>query len=189
MSTPYNESNTELDHTGHTVVGQPAHQSDPAVIIYEDYWGTDATTRYTMPDGQQWFEIKKMSEGNRAQYQREAGLQMTSQRKTGDTKIDIDQAQDRLALILNSVIGWNIVKRTGVNEFTPILFNKHALREWVTQTGPNYVDNLIQEIRKFNPFLQEDLSVEDLEKQKAEVEELLVLARRREASADFSKNK
>lgn len=188
MTSQYPES-TALDHTGHTVVGEPAHQNEPATIIYEDYWGTDSTTRYMMPDGHQWFEIKKMSEGNRAQYQREAGLQMTSQRKTGDTKIDIDQAQDRLALILNSVIAWNIVKKTGVNDFTPILFNRQALRQWVNETNPNYVDNLIQEIRKFNPFLQEDLSVEDLEKQEAEVRELLILARQRAAAADFSKNK
>jgi hypothetical protein len=177
-----------LNHSGHDVI-KVAEGGEVEQVMYEDYWGSDQTTTFYMPDGKQYFEIKKMNEGDRAKYQREAGMQMTAQRKTGDTKIDIDQAQDRMALITNSVINWHIVKKDPNNEFVPLLFNKQVLRQWVTETGPNFVDNLVQAIRKFNPFLQEDLSVEDLIKQRDEVDELLVLARQREAEKDFSSNK
>jgi hypothetical protein len=177
--TPYADNGPGLDHSGHTVVRGGQAEAEP--IVYEDYWGTNETIRHTMPDGVSWFEIKKMNEGDRARYQYEAQLKMTTKRKTGDTEIDLDHAKDRMALICNSVIGWNL-RRDG----QPVLFNMQALRAWVTATSPVYVDALIGKIRKFNPFLQEDLSSEDLREQIKDLQEMLDLAIKREAEADFS---
>lgn len=188
MTQPYTDPEFDrpqdagLDHSGHTVVRQTGSEAEP--IVYEDYWGTDETVRHVMPDGNSWFEIKKMNEGDRARYQYEAALKMTTKRKSGDTEIDLDQAKDRMALICNSVINWNIRKG---GEVVP--FNKAALRAWVTATGPNYVDALISKIRKFNPFLQEDLSSADLREQIKDLEESYELAVKREAEADFSSSK
>ncbi len=177
-SYPDQDQPAQLDHTGHTVVSQGNEVDE---VIVEEYWGTQETTRYTMPDGVQWFEIKKMNEGDRARYQYEAGLKMTTKRKSGDTEIDLDQAKDRRGLIMNSVINWYI-RKDGV--WVP--FNKQALGAWIIATNPNYVDNLISKIRKFNPFLQEDLSSDDIREQMKDLEEMLEVAIKREAEADFS---
>lgn len=169
----------ELDHTGHTVVS--TGEDGGVDVIVEEYWGTNETTQYFMPDGVQYFEIKKMNEGDRARYQFEAQLKMTTKRKSGDTEIDLDQAKDRRALIMNSVINWKI-RKDGV--WLP--FNRQALGAWIVATNPNYVDNLISKIRKFNPFLQEDLSSAEIREQIKDLEESLALAEKREAEADFS---
>lgn len=171
-------SDSHLDHSGHTVVSAG---TDVDEIVVEEYWGTDETSKYYMPDKVQWFEIKKMNEGDRARYQYEAQLKMTTKRKSGDTEIDLDQAKDRRALIMNSVINWRI-RKDGV--WLP--FNKQALGTWIIQTNPNYVDNLISAIRKFNPFLQEDLSSADIREQIKDLEEMYEIAVKREAEADFS---
>jgi hypothetical protein len=178
---PADTGPAEIDHAGHTVVKSG---DDGVEVVFEDYWGSAATTRYTMPDGKQWFEIKKMNEGDRARYQYEAALKMTTKRKSGDTEIDLDQAKDRSALIRNSVIGWNMHKG-GV----PVPFNRAALSAWIVATEPIYIDGLIGKIRKFNPFLQEDLSAKDLREQIKDLEEMLEIALRREAEADFSDSK
>lgn len=186
MSQPYTDpefNDAPIDHSGHTVVQQQQGESalTPEPIVYEDYWGSKETTRYTMPDGQQWFEIKKMDEGDRARYQYEAQLKMTTKRKSGDTEIDLDQAKDRAALIKNSVVNWNMFK-----DGTQVPFHRNALAQWIQATSPVYVDNLISKIRKFNPFLQEDLSSTDLREQIKDLEESLTIALKREAEADFS---
>lgn len=176
----YQPEQDTLDHSGHTVVSE-AEGRPLEVTVYEDYWGTKGETTHYMPDGKQYFTIKKMDEGDRARYQFESGMQMTSMRKTGDTKIDINQAKDREALVCASVKGWFLVK-DGVQ----VPFNAQALRAWVKGSDPKLLDKLLMSIRKFNPFLQEDLSVKDIDEQMQELRELRDIAEKREAEADFS---
>lgn len=171
-----------IDNAGHTVVQQPGDGVD--TVVYEDYWGSSETVRWVLPDGNQWLEIKKMNEGDRARYQYEAQLKMTTKRKSGDTEIDLDQAKDRASLIRNSVVNWNMRKG---GEIVP--FNRQALGAWIVATNPNHIDNLITKIRKFNPFLQEDLSSKDIREQITDLEEMYEIALKREAEADFSPSK
>lgn len=184
MTAPYTEAEGGLDHSGHTVVTNGEPGREPEVTVYEDYWGVRGDTRYWLPDGKQFFVIKKMNEGDRARYQHEAGMQMTSMRKTGDTRIDIDQAKDREALICAAVIDWNLYK-----DNTQVPFNKGTLRTWIQVADPKILDKLLMEVRKFNPFLQEDLSVKEIDEQMAELRELRQIAVNREAEADFSASK
>jgi hypothetical protein len=181
MTVPNTE--TGLDHSGHTVVSQGEGGSIEATV-YEDYWGTQGETTHYLPDGKQYFTIKKMNEGDRARYQMESGMQMTSLRKTGDTKIDINQAKDREALVVAAVKGWFLVK-DGVQ----VPFNSQALRAWVKVSDPKLLDKLLLAIRKYNPFLQEDLSVKEIDEQMQELRELRDIAEKREAEADFSQAK
>lgn len=184
MTAPYTEHDGGLDHAGHTVVTPREGDMQPEVLVYEDYWGTRGDTRHYLPDGKQYFVIRKMHEGNRAQYQHEAGMSMTSLRKTGDTRIEIDQAKDREALICAAVIDWNLYK-----DSTLVPFNRGTLREWIRVADPKILDKLLMAVRKFNPFLQEDLSVKEIDEQMSELRELRELAVKREAEADFSSSK
>lgn len=185
MSTSYQpEQDGGLDHSGHTVVRETEPGRAPEVTVYEDYWGTRGDTRHYLPDGKQFFVIKKMNEGDRARYQHEAGMQMTSMRKTGDTRIDIDQAKDREALICAAVIDWHLFK-----DNTGVPFNRGTLREWIKVADPKILDKLLMDVRKFNPFLQEDLSVKEIDEQLNELRELREIAAKREAEADFSQSK
>lgn len=184
MTAPFTEHEGGLDHTGHTVVKPGENGSDPEVTTFEDYWGTSGEFTHYLPDQVQYFTIKKMNEGDRARYQRESGMQMTSMRKSGDTKIDIDQAKDREALIVAAVCGWNLYK-----DGTPVLFNTGILRTWMKVADPKIVDKLLMAVRKYNPFLQEDLSVKEIDEQMSELRELREAAVKREAEADFSSAK
>jgi hypothetical protein len=181
MTAPYTEHEGGLDHSGHTVVSDSEPGREPEVTVYEDYWGTKGEKLHYMPDGKQYFKIKKMNEGDRAKYQFESGMQMTSMRKTGDTKIDINQAKDREALVCAAVIDWSLFK-----DQSPVPFNKGSLRAWIQGADPKLLDKLLMDIRKFNPFLQEDLSVKEIDEQMQELRELRDVAAKREAEADFS---
>jgi hypothetical protein len=166
---------------GHQVVPEA---SDLEQTVWEDYWGVEDTYRHFLPDGKQWFDIKKMTEGDRAKYQRDSGMAMIMERRTGDTRINVDAAKDRQALVLNAVENWNL-RRQGVQ----VPFNTGMLRDWVGNASPALVDELIHRIRVHNPWLQEDLSVEELEKELQRIQELLDQAKQREAEKESSTSK
>lgn len=142
---------------------------------FDDYWGTDETKRIMLPDGKQWFDIKLMTEGERAQYERTQNQDLRVDRE-GSTTIKVDPGRARKALLKAAVCGWNLVKNG-----KPVTFSDAELNRFVDQANPRIVDKLEREIRDFNEWLKNDLTVEEIEREIATLEKELENAKRREA--------
>lgn len=130
-----------------------------------NYWGTDETGKYTLPDGVQWIEFKLMNEGMKSQFQKLTNQDLTIGRDN-TAKVRMDAAEERHTLIKQSVVDWNLYApdpQTG--EMGYAAFSKQMLNKWLEVGPPKIIEELEMAIRKANPWMQAEMTVEAVEKE------------------------
>lgn len=161
--------------------------------VYEDYFGFDEQKTFTLPDGKQHIYFKVMSEGDRARFQSSVNRDITVARQTGDAKISADPAAERHALLSASVTGWSLKRKNNRGEWEDAPFstgNKGSeFEKWLAKANPKLVDDLEFAIRKANPWMQADMSVEDIDKEIDRLVELKVQVQEREKGEGSSSDK
>jgi len=135
--------------------------------IQTDYFGFGEDNVFTFPDGVSTITHSTMNEGKRRQYMNKANNGVTVKKTTGDAHIDTKPGDDRMFLIKAAVTGWNL--RSDGQE---VRFSGSALDRFLDSANPKIVDSLESAIRKANPWLLDELSVEDIDK---EIEDLMSL--------------
>lgn len=135
--------------------------------VYEDYWGFQQTEKYVLPDGQQWIEFQVMNEGQKTLYQKSINRDIKINRRSGDASIRSDIADERHALIINSVVGWNMKRGASF-----VGYDRRIFETWLNQANPRIVEALEQAIRKANPWLQGDMTVADIDEEIERLKEL-----------------
>lgn len=170
-----------------SIVGQD--EADPWAG-YEDYFGFDERVKWYFPDGKQWIEFKKLTEGDRAKYLKATRSDVHLNQQTKEARMALDQSQDRKQLLLHSITDWHIVhiqrNPDGSRRITPIPFNPNTspggdLAKWIDRQNPALLADLEKKIRKVNPWLMADMTVEQIDKEIADLQELRVAAEEREA--------
>lgn len=142
---------------------------------FDDYWGTDETTKFMFPDGKQFLEIKLMAEGERAKFEKDNNQDLRVSRE-GETTIKIDPGRSRKALIKAAVVDWFIVK-----DGREYKFSDAHLNEFIDAANPKLIDKIEKEIRDFNVWLKNDLTVEEIDKEIENLNKEREAAVRREA--------
>jgi hypothetical protein len=142
---------------------------DPEVVDVpeeqqEDYFGFKTTHRFTLPDRKSWIEFKTLNEGEKAQWEKETQGDVVYERNSGNARLRMNTVTARHSLIRLAVVDWNL-KRNG----QPVRLS-HGLQDFLKLTNPKIVLDLEAAIRKENPFLITDLTIEEIDKQ---IEELL----------------
>lgn len=154
----------------------PAPASDAPVLpgqdeSYEDYFGFDKTEVYTLPDGKQQIFFKVMNEGQKVKFQQKTNRDIHVNRGTNDMRIKADPAGERQALIESSVTGWSLKRRnpsSGQWENAPFSNTGSPgdeLHKWLAIANPKIVEELEDAIRKANPWLQADMTVEQIDEE------------------------
>lgn len=164
---------------------------------YENYYSFDETERWYFPDGKQWIDFKKLTEGDRAKYLKATRSDVHLNQKSGEARIPFDQSADRKELLLHSISDWHIVLISGDGanrRVTPIAFNPNRTAggttgQWIDKANPAILAQLEKAIRKANPWLLNEMSAEQIRKEIADLEELLVAAEKREAEEGNSVSK
>jgi hypothetical protein len=159
---------------------QPAGQNAPGPTgevepIWVDYFGFDETHEFTFPDHRSKIYYKAMNEGDRAKYQRETNRDVQLERNTGNARIKTDPAGERRALIVSCVTGWNLKRNVnGVMQDVP--FSKGSkganLEQFLDRANPKLVDALEEAIRKANPWLVGEMSLEDIDQEIERLQDL-----------------
>ena len=148
--------------------------------VQQSYWGFDDREKFFFPDGFTYIEIKKMTEGDKSRYQSLTRSDISIKRATGDANLKSDPAAERHALLMSAVCGWNLLGPDG----KPTTFNKDAgpisFKAWLDKADPKLVEGLEKAIRKFNPWLLQDMTVEDIDKEIANLQEMREEAVKRE---------
>lgn len=135
--------------------------------VYDDYFGTDQTFKTFLPDGVSYIETKLLAEGERKKYLNETNRDVTLEKVTGNAKFRMQPGTERAALLSQAIVGWNL-RRAG----QPVVFGKRELETFLDKANPKTIDLIEKDIRKQNPWLLADLSVEDIDREIADLTEL-----------------
>jgi hypothetical protein len=150
--------------------GEPTHER-----VQEDYFAFDQTRRVELPDGVSYVEIKTFSEGERRKYLNSINRDVVLQRSTGDAKMQMRPGDERWALLRTAIVGWNLT-RNG----QPVNFDNPNLEQFLSKAPPRVIDVIDKEVRKDNAWLLEDMTLEDLIKERDNLNELIEAKEREE---------
>lgn len=149
---------------------------------YQDFFSPFVEYKdFMMPDGRQSIKFKIMSEGERMRFQKRTNRPISINRKSDMASISPDVASDRQELICTSVVDWTLVQRTGDGQWVAVPFSERNLRDWLASANPKIVSDLERAIQRANPWMQADMSVEDIEEEIKNLEVLLDEKRREES--------
>lgn len=174
------------DPTAHPTLPTDAAVPDPVGSapqppqgrVQANYWGVDETKNVFFPDGVTFVTIKTLAEGDRRKYLNATSKDMKLDRQSGEASIKMGLGDERYELLKASIVGWNLVrpKGTGDHEMQPVTFSKGTpgseLEKWLDVAPPSITETIEKEIRLLNSWLQADLTVEDIDKQIAELMEI-----------------
>ena len=160
---------------------QPEIVNAPAPV---DYFGFAEERRYTFPDGQQYITFSVMNEGAKARFQKMTQRDLVLERQSGNARMKMDPGAERHELILASVTDWHLF-RQGI----PVPFSTRALKDFLDLANPKLVEDLEKEIRKANPWLMAEMTVEDIDREIENLQEMRAAAVERERGEAFSSSK
>jgi hypothetical protein len=139
--------------------------------IQVDYFGFEETHRVVLQDGKSWIEHQTLNEGARRNYMNKVNREVRLQ-KSGDAFMKMATGDERHALLESAICGWNLVRADKTGVVKPISFSPQALREFLQKAPPGIVDLIEKDIRDKNPWLVGDVTIEDIDEQIAELNEL-----------------
>lgn len=142
--------------------GVATHES-----VAADYFGFDETLRLTLPDGLSYIEHRVLNEGQRRKYLNAVNRDVRIQKATGDALMRMSPGEERMHLLKAAIVGWNL-KRGG----SDVAFTDRNLTEFLEKANPRIVDLIEKEVRKANPWLMAELSLEDIDKEINDLTEL-----------------
>ncbi len=149
--------------------------------VQVDYFGyAGGGQRFYLPDGISYFEFKAMNEGEKKKFQKNTSRDLTV-KKGGDASMRMDVAEERWQLILTVTTGWNLGRMLGPDNFQAVPFSDRAVAGWLEIADPKIVADYEFAIRKANPWLQGDMSSQDIQD---EIDRLTELKRDVKAEED-----
>ena len=155
---------------------------------YTDYFGFTSTERYYLPDGKQWIEFQRMNEGKKREFQKLTSRDLRVQRTTGDALMKVDPGLERQELIKLSMVGWNLMQPDPKNsgEWRAAPYDSSNIRRFLEGANPEIIDGLEKAIRKANPWMMDEMSVEEIDKEIENLQEMRKVAEEREAKKNDS---
>lgn len=180
---------TGTTHPEATGTAYPPVTTDEA--SYEDYWGVQETFVFELPDGKQFFEIKPMDEGAKTRFQKLTNKGIRMNQRSQEAHLDIDPSDERHTLIQESLVNWRIMQRSADGTWSELpcpeneSLRKRVIRENFAGEHARFNPKIVQELEFFirtkNPWMQAEMDLEELYKQRDEID--LLIKQRREAEA------
>jgi hypothetical protein len=131
-----------------------------------DYFGFGAFYIYTMPDGVSTIQHKAMNEGARRRYQSRLSQDVKVERGTGNAIMKMQAGDERRILLEEAICGWDLMANG-----QPVPFNANRLHEFLENADPIVVDGIERDIRKHNPWLTSEASLDDLRREMNDLQE------------------
>ena len=138
--------------------------------VQMDYFAFGETHQVFLPDGISYLTHQTLNEGGRRRYMNAQNREVTIGRQTGDMKMKLATGDELHVLLEEAIVGWNL-QRNG----TPITFSKGSpgstLSQFLTNASPAIVDIIAKAVRKENPWLLADVTIEGIDEQIEELQE------------------
>ena len=150
----------------------------PYTAVQDDYFGFNERYIFTLPDGKSFIEHKALTEGDRRQYLKGTNREVKFAKATQDASMKLSPGEDKAALLTVAITNWNLM-RGG----QPLPFSPANLRNFLEVANPKIIDLIHEDVTKHNPWLLNELSVEDLDR------EIAALQTQRDALLDADSGK
>lgn len=134
----------------------------------QSYFGFAEVHRCMLPDGVSYVEHETLNEGARKQYQNKINREVAIKRSSGDAVMKMAAGDEKHELLKAAISGWNLLGADG----QPMSFNKGTLNKFLDEASPKIIDEIEKDIRRHNPWLMADISVEEIDRQIEELEEM-----------------
>ena len=144
--------------------------------VQDDYFAFEETHTVMLPDGVSWVQHRTLSEGQRRQYLNGINRDVVIQRSTGDARMKMAPGDERYSLLKVALTGWNLQSKG-----QPILFSAHNLDAFLQKAPPKVIDVIDKEVRKVNAWLLDDMSLDDLIKERENLDEMIAAKEAEEA--------
>lgn len=155
-----------------------------------DYFGFTQQEQFFFPDGVSFITIDKMNEGNKARFQKSTGRDLVLERQSGNARMKVDPGGDRHALLIACCKDWNLKRRSQANgELEPIPWSDRNFRDFLAVADPVIIEDLEKAIRKLNPWLMAEMTVEDIDKEIENLQEMRETVEARERGESTSSSK
>lgn len=115
-----------------------------------------------------YVEHKLLNEGARRKYLNKVNRDIMLQRSTGNAIMRMQQGDEKHELLESAICGWNLVGAQG----EPLVFDKNKLQKFLSEANPVVIDRIEKDIRLRNPWLLTEITVEEIDKQIAELQEM-----------------
>lgn len=150
-------------------------------VGYVDYFGFAETHQHFLPDEKSFIEHKTFNEGARRRYLNSVNRDVFFGGKGGEARMSMKPGDEKKALIEQAVCGWNLHRHGKIVPFTA-----KALSDWLNVADPRIVDGLETAIRKANPWMLAEVSIEDLYKERDQLDEMIrTKEKEAEGNVDF----
>lgn len=136
-----------------------------------DYFGFSETHRVMLDDGQSYIEHQTLNEGARRSYMNRVNREVRLQ-KSGDAFMKMATGDERHELLKQAIVGWNLVTRNKSGEMQSLTFNSTNLNRFLDAARPQDIDKVEKSVRDHNPWLIGDITIEDIDQQIEELQEL-----------------
>ena len=138
-----------------------------------DYFGFDLTERVGLPDGVSYVDIKALNEGERRKYLNDANREVKVQKRSGDAIMRLATGDERTNLLERAIVGWNFVSSNGKSgDLQPVAFSPANLKRFLEAADPRVIDHIEKRVREMNKWLVADISVEDIDAQIEDLQQL-----------------
>lgn len=136
--------------------------------IRADYFGQGETWTVPLPDGVSSFTHQRLMEGAKRKYMNAVNRDLVMNRQTQDARLKMAPGDDRAELLKLAIVGWDLVK-----DGQPLPFNERNLRIVLDSFPPEVLDIVEKDIRKHNAWLEAESTIEDIEREIENLQELL----------------
>lgn len=148
---------------------QAAMEAEPGAIATEQrqqsYYGAQDEHQWYFPDNISFITFIELNEGGRQKYVDAAQSDARLQRGSGDMLIKMQASKAKMTLFNEAIVGWNVIRPDG----SKIPFSKNSegseLWKYIRAMPPRLVDALEEAIREKNPWLLQDMDLEDIDKE------------------------
>lgn len=159
----------------------------PVDDVEVDYFDFHITEDVYLPGSKaQFVTIQAMNEGGKKKYQNMTNRDVTVERGTGNAKMRMAAGDERHTLLTESIIGWHLLRtKDGGDPRNPadkvsVAFSKKELDLFLREANPVVIEHIEKAVRKKNPWLLADMSLEDMIKERDNLDEMIEVKRKEE---------
>jgi len=146
--------------------GEPVADEAVEVPQRRDFFGAKEDEIVELDDAGSHVRVKYFVAGDKSKYLKALNRQVELG-KDGKSRIQISGAEDQAALLRVAITGWGIYQGERALPFT-----NNNLRDFLSKAPVDVLDTIEKQVRKMNPFLDDELTVEEIDAQITDLEEL-----------------
>lgn len=164
------EETAEAERAARSVEAMRTAGVNTEEAVQDDYFGFEDYRQVDLPDGKSWVQIKALNEGARRKYQNNQNREVMVERATQNMKFKMETGEERHSLLLQAICDWNLQRTNdGGKGRHNVACNEAEKRMFLDKAPPSVVDVIDREVRRQNPWLRQDMTVEDIDKQIADL--------------------